>query len=71
MALILIFVGSFIGIIVATIQMLFQDASFWQGATTYLVFSFGFPTLTGLLAWGLYGLREPTQQQDDIGWHKA
>ncbi|MGX9351136.1 hypothetical protein ACS3QZ_08040 [Shimia sp. W99] len=71
MALILIFVGSFIGIIVATIQMLFQDATLWQGLVTYMTFSLGFPLLTGLLTWGLSGLRTPSHDAEEYGWHKA
>ena len=71
MALILIFVGSFIGIIAATIQMLFQDVSFWQGLMTYMTFSLGFPFVTGLLAWGLSGLRSPAGETEEYGWHKA
>ena len=71
MALILIFCGSFIGIVAATIQMLFQDASIWQGLSTYLMFSFGFPLITGALAWAIHGLQAPEHEQDEIGWYKA
>ena len=71
MALILIFAGSFIGIIAATIQMLFQDATFWQGLITYLAFSLAFPLVTGLLTWGLSGLRTPPHDAEDYGWNKA
>ncbi len=71
MALILIFIGSFIGIVAATVQMLFQDAGLWQGLGTYLAFSFGFPVVTGLLLWSLHSLRPAPRDLDDFGWTKV
>ncbi|WP_197915597.1 hypothetical protein [Thiosulfatihalobacter marinus] len=68
MALILIFIGSFIGIVTAAVQMLFQDVGFWQGLGTYLAFSFGFPAATGLLVWSL---RPAPRDLDDFGWTKV
>ncbi|MEP2531917.1 hypothetical protein [Shimia sp.] len=71
MALILIFVGSFIGIVVATIQVLFQDATILHGILTYMTFSLGFPFLSGLMIWGLNGLRGSDTEQTEMGFYKA
>lgn len=71
MALILIFIGSFAGIVAATVQMLFQDAGIWQGLSTYLAFSFGLPVVTGLLLWSLYALRPGNRDRGDFGWTRV
>lgn len=71
MALILIFAGSLVGILVAAFQVLFQDASLWQGFTTYLTFSIGFPIAAGLFAQLMAALRARTQDDDDYGLFNA
>lgn len=71
MALILIFAGSFTGILVAAVQMLFQNASLWQGFGTYLTFSIGFPIAAGVLALAVTTLRARAQNSDNLGLYNT
>ncbi len=71
MALILIFAGSVAGMCLASFQMLFQDATFWQGLSTYVSFSVAFPVVTGILAFSIQSLRTPAEDRDDFGLYNA
>jgi len=64
MALILFFVGSFLGLIVAAVQTLFHGASLWQAFGTYCTFSLVIPFFVGLLAYALHNLRKAHQDED-------
>ncbi|PSL20113.1 hypothetical protein [Shimia abyssi] len=71
MALVLIFVGSFIGIVTAAIQMLFFGATLWQGFVVYFAFSLGLPTVVAMIGWAVHVLRPSVPERDELGWYKA
>ncbi len=57
MALIVIFLGSIIGILSAIGRMVFLGASVWQGVATYLSVSFGVVLVAGVLAFAICKLK--------------
>ncbi len=57
MALIMIFLGSCLGLFVGGLQVSFQDASLGHAFLTYLMFALGFPAVTGTLVWLISSLR--------------
>ncbi|WP_270727362.1 hypothetical protein [Shimia sp. Alg240-R146] len=72
MALILFFVGSFLGIIVAAVQTLFHNATLWQAFGTYCTFSLAIPFFVGLLAYALSNLRAMDDEtESNYGMNKA
>ncbi|TCL08449.1 hypothetical protein BXY66_0486 [Shimia isoporae] len=72
MALILFFIGSFLGIIVAAVQTMFHDASLWQAFGTYCTFSLAIPFFVGLLAYALSNLRSMEREDDaSFGMNEA
>ncbi len=72
MALILFFVGSVLGLVVAAVQMLFNSASIWQAFGTYCTFSLAIPLFVGLLAYALSNLRQMEDDEENpYGFNKA
>ncbi|MGR3714158.1 MAG: hypothetical protein ACU0A6_13685 [Shimia sp.] len=72
MALILFFIGSFLGIIVAAVQTLFHNATLWQAFGTYCTFSLAIPFFVGLLAYALSNLRSiEDDSETSYGLNKA
>ncbi len=51
MALILIIVGSFIGLVVALLKCIVMDASLTDGLISYFAFALGLPVTVGLAKW--------------------
>ncbi len=72
MALILFFVGSFLGLIVSAVQMLFRNASIWQAFGTYCTFSLAIPFFVGILAYALSNLRQMERDEENpYGFNEA
>lgn len=64
MALILFFVGSLLGIVVAAVQTLLHGATLWQAFGTYCTFSLAIPFFVGILAFSLSNLRKMHAEED-------
>lgn len=72
MALILFFVGSFLGLIVSAVQMLFHNASIWQAFGTYCTFSLAIPFFVGIFAYALSNLRKMERDEENpYGFNEA